>query len=57
MLFESSYSHSQAPPTYDVGSDGRFLMIKPVAGEESGATELIVVLNWFKELERLVPTK
>ena len=57
VLFESSYSHSQAPPTYDVGSDGRFLMIKPVAGEESGATELIVVLNWFKELERLVPTK
>ena len=56
-LFEGGYSHIlQAAPTYDVGPDGLFVMAKPSGGEESGR-ELIVVLNWFDELERLVPTK
>ncbi len=37
---------------YDVGADGeRFLMV--VAGDTS--MQLNVVLNWFDELERLVP--
>ena len=41
--------------TYDLSLDGsRFLMIKqqPTAGE---AAALVVVLNWFEELKRLVP--
>ena len=42
--------------TYDLSLDGgRFLMLKPV---RSGATSsLVVVLNWFEELKRLVPTR
>ena len=40
--------------SYDVTPDGRFVMIR---GEQSsGATQILVVLNWFEELERLVPT-
>ena len=42
---------------FDVFPDGeRFVMI--LADEEADRTErrLVVVLNWFEELERLVPT-
>ena len=40
---------------YDVAPDGRFVMIR--AEESAGGTQQInVVLNWFGELERLVPT-
>ena len=56
-LFESPYSHGVVKtPTYDVGPDGRFLMIKPVAEEGQARRELILVQNWFEELKRLVPT-
>ncbi len=56
-LFEGGYSHvTQGAPTYDVGPDGQFVMAKPSGGDESGR-QLVVVLNWFEELERLVPTK
>ncbi len=41
---------------YDVSLDGqRFLMIK--REQDLVPTELIVVLNWFEELKRLVPTQ
>jgi eukaryotic-like serine/threonine-protein kinase len=45
--------------TYDVSPDGRrFLMIKEGGGDrESTPQTLTVVLNWFEELKRLVPTK
>ncbi len=40
---------------YDVAPDGQsFLMIRPA--EEAQETEIHVVLNWFEELQRLVPT-
>ena len=38
--------------TYDVGKDGRFLMLKTAAGAD---TSLVIVHNWFAELKRLVP--
>jgi serine/threonine-protein kinase len=43
--------------TYDVSADGRrFLMIKPVKGdEEVPAPAIIVVQHWLDELKRLVP--
>ena len=44
---------------YDSSPDGqRFLMIKEAGEieETSARDELIVVLNWFEELKRLVPT-
>ena len=45
--------------SYDVTPDGqRFLMVQPDAGTNSAAPVLIVVVeNWFTELERLVPTE
>ena len=51
-LFERAYAQ-QHPPSYDVAPDGRFLMIKPLTEE---GREIILVQNWFSELERLVPT-
>jgi Tol biopolymer transport system component len=44
--------------TYDIAADGkRFLMLKQNSSEQSAApASLIVVLNWFEELKRLVPT-
>ena len=43
----------------DVAPDGRFLMIKEHAAEGQGAAtpRMVVVLNFFQELKRLVPTK
>ncbi len=43
-------------PGIDVSLDGqRFLMIQAIEPEEV-ATQINVVLNWFEELKRLVPT-
>ena len=45
-----------APRSYDISADGeRFLAIRGPRGAVGGA-EIIVVQNWFTELERLVPT-
>ena len=46
-------------PNYDVSPDGqRLLMIKPGAAtdESARAPQINVVLNWFEELKRRVPT-
>ena len=44
---------------YDIGPDGRFLIVRSdQADADIGpASNLILVLNWFEELKRLVPTK
>jgi len=43
--------------SYDVSSDGqRFLMVKENTSSVADGSQLIVVLNWFEELKRLVPT-
>ena len=57
MLFEGRYVPTIASfPYYDVSPDGqRFLMLEPVVSQ-TGATQINVVLNWFEELKRLVPT-
>jgi hypothetical protein len=42
--------------TYDVAPDGeRFLMIEP--GPPAETMRIHIVLNWFQELERLVPAE
>ncbi|UCC98962.1 MAG: PD40 domain-containing protein, partial [Phycisphaerales bacterium] len=54
VLFEGQYL-TGARRNYDVSGDGqRFLMVKE-SEEQPAATQLIVVLNWFDELKRLVP--
>ena len=55
VLFEGNYIQTNRP-SYDVGSDGRFLMIKAAEEEEGQQGQINVVLNWFEELKRLVPT-
>ena len=43
---------------FDVSADGRFLMMRreDEIADGQDSPELIVVLNWFEELKRLVPT-
>ena len=41
--------------SYDVAPDGPFLMLQPAPDGHTSA--LHVVVNWFEELNRLVPTK
>ena len=48
-----------APRTYDVSPDGtRFLVIKPAASSDTTPQppRMVVVLNWFEELARAVPS-
>jgi eukaryotic-like serine/threonine-protein kinase len=56
MLFEGQYELSPVQSdNYDVSSDGqRFLMLKPTV--QAAPTQINVVLNWFEELKRRVPT-
>jgi hypothetical protein len=55
VLFEGQY-FTGPNRNYDVSPDGqRFLMIKE-SEEQPSAAQLIVVLNWFEELKRLVPS-
>ena len=46
-------TQNAASANYDVAPDGRFVMV-----DETAVTErtLQLVLNWFDELQRLVPT-
>ena len=57
LLFEGSYSFSANNSTsYDVSLDGqRFLMVQSVEPEQA-PTQINVVLNWFEELKRRVPS-
>ncbi len=59
VLFEGRYIRSGTRPgypEYDVTANGRrFVMVQPVE-PESAPTQINVVLNWFEELKRLVPT-
>ena len=57
-LFEQSDYDHFTRTSYDVAPDGRFLMIE--VGEEQPVgdqTQINVVLNWFEELNRLIPVE
>ncbi len=54
LLFDGDYFHRNRP-SYDVATDGRFLMIQPMITEQD-ESQIHIVLNWFEELKRLVPT-
>jgi serine/threonine-protein kinase len=53
VLFEKPYAE------YDVArDDSRFLMLKPVAGQQGALTsQLHIIVNWFTELQQRVPVK
>ena len=52
LLFSGPFVNVPGP-SYDVGPDGRFVMIE--GPPEAPVTRFNVVLNWFDELRRLVP--
>ena len=54
-LFEAPFDEAGAPyANYDVDRQASgFIMIR--SDEELSASRLIVVLNWFEELQRFVP--
>ena len=55
-LFEGQYWSLgiRHGPTYDIHPDGqRFLMVEVLEPEPAS---IEITLNWFEELERLVPT-
>lgn len=60
-LFENAGYGGSGPQgsgrTYDLSRDGsRFLMIKAAGSpDDESSPSLVVVLNWFEELKRLVP--
>ena len=54
-LFRGAYQTTNNKWGYDVAEDGRFIMIK--APDEDRPREISVVLNWFQELEELVPNR
>ena len=55
VVFERRYATDLGEAAnYDVGPDGRFLMI--MTDEDSTTTQINIVQNWFEELTRLVPT-
>jgi serine/threonine protein kinase/Tol biopolymer transport system component len=58
MLFEGPYVPTPVTyPNYDVSPDGqRFLMLKRSEQAQAAPTQINVVLNWFEELKRRVPT-
>ena len=59
LLFTGDYvPASTTYPNYDVSRDGRrFLMVQPSPRERSATSQIVVVLNWHDELNRLVPIK
>jgi Tol biopolymer transport system component len=54
MLFDGGFVpwEQNAPRTFDVSADGRFLMVEPSPRESQ---RFNVVLNWVEELKRLIP--
>jgi hypothetical protein len=59
LLFEQPVFLMSAPNRgWDISLDGqRFLMVKSEETKPQPVTEMILVLNWFEELKRLVPIK
>ena len=57
VLFEGPYEPGLGlRQNYDVTPDGQqFVMVRAAQG--SGQAQINVVLNWFEELKRLVPTE
>jgi len=57
VVFDGNYE-TALPANFDVSPDGRrFVMLKAIAPTVRETPHLIVVQNWFDELERLAPRK
>ena len=55
-LFSQSFALASHRINYDVSPDGqRFVLVG--LGDSEHPTQINIVLDWFEELKRLVPTK
>jgi hypothetical protein len=52
LFSTSEFLFSSQPPSYDVASDGRLLMLMPKGRAKPGTRPLTVILNWAEELRR-----
>jgi hypothetical protein len=50
-VFDARYYSDSIVREYDVAHDGRFLMLKEVDDPPG----IVMVLNWFEELKKLLP--
>ena len=61
VLFEGRYEADRTPvggnPNYDVSPDQQFVMVRRTGEGERESIQMNIVLNWYQELERLVPTE
>jgi Tol biopolymer transport system component len=58
LLFEGSFEVShESVLSFDLSPDGRRFLMRQRPEGEMVARELVLVLEWFSELERLVPTE
>jgi serine/threonine-protein kinase len=56
LLFEMPFSEGEAAyPNFDLTRSGEFVVIQ--RGFGTSTTDLIVVLDWFRELEHLLPAR
>ncbi len=51
-LFERIFLRRRQAPSYDVGADGRFLMIR---SDSVTTRRMVVVQNWIEEVKERVP--
>ncbi len=58
ILFEGFYrpAYFDLTTNYDISPDGQSFMMIKASGDGNSPTQINVVLNWFEELKRLVPT-
>jgi len=58
LLFEGSFEpSSESALSFDVAPDGRRFLMRQRPERDMVARELVLVLDWFSELERMVPTQ
>lgn len=57
-LFQGIYTVSDGSRSYDVTADGRrFMMVEPGQQAPSPVAQIVVVLNWSEDLNRIAPAK
>ena len=55
VLFEGPFRLDGPFRNFDVGPDGRFLLVREVEREPARITDIVLVQNWVGELGRRVP--
>jgi hypothetical protein len=59
LLFQSHYERglTLGHINYDVAPDGQHFLMVQGSEQEAAPTRLNVIVNWFEELKRRVPTR